>query len=474
MTLEDLDLSYLSPSDTELVRKAYSFADKAHGGQKRLTGEPFIEHPLRAAKILADLKVDATTLAAALLHDVLEDTQTTSKDIDKTFGAEITRIVQGVSKLRPVHLTGSSDEEHLEAFRRMILAMAKDVRVILIKLADRLDNLETLSGLSPDRQIRYASEILEIYAPIASRLGIGQIKGKMEDLAFPFVYPEEFKWVKELVGSKIRDREEFVEKVKRTLLSELGNAGVKVIDADSRVKHLYSLYTKLQRKDKDLSRVNDLVALRIVVPTVTDCYTTLGIIHKLWRPVPGSFDDYIANPKPNGYRSLHTDVFAMNDQIVEIQIRTPEMHQEAEFGVVAHWHYETVKSEESKRAAGIPKHKLVWIQALSKALQSGEELSSLKLDFFKDRIFVFTPQGDVIDLPEGATAVDFAYAVHSDVGNRCMGAKVNGKIIELHEPLQSGAVVEILTGPKAKPSRDWLNFAKTSHAREQIRRHARL
>jgi guanosine-3',5'-bis(diphosphate) 3'-pyrophosphohydrolase len=474
MTLEDLDLSYLSPSDSELVRKAYSFADKAHGGQKRLTGEPFIEHPLRAAKILADLKVDATTLAAALLHDVLEDTQTTSKDIDKTFGAEITRIVQGVSKLRPVHLTGSSDEEHLEAFRRMILAMAKDVRVILIKLADRLDNLETLSGLPHDRQIRYATEILEIYAPIASRLGIGQIKGRMEDLAFPYVYPDEYKWVKELVGSKIKDREEFVEKVKRTLLSELGNAGVKVIDADSRVKHLYSLYTKLQRKDKDLSRVNDLVALRIIVPTVTDCYTTLGVIHKLWRPVPGSFDDYIANPKPNGYRSLHTDVFAMNDQIVEIQIRTPEMHEEAEFGVVAHWHYETVKSEESKRATGVPKHKLVWIQELSKALQSGEELSSLKLDFFKDRIFVFTPNGDVIDLPEGATAVDFAYAVHSDVGNRCTGAKANGKIIELHEPLQSGAVVEILTGPKAKPSRDWLNFAKTSHAREQIRRNARL
>lgn len=458
---------YLSGRDE--IFRAYAFAETAHEGQFRNTGEPFLLHVVRVATRLADLGTDATTLIAALLHDAPDYTKKTLRDIEKTFGSEVARLVAGVTQLSKVRLGEDREEEKLENLRRMFVAMARDLRVVLIKLASRLDNMETIQGLPQETRPLYAKETLEIYAPIASRLGIGQWKGRLEDLSFPHVHPEEYGSVKELVGNKIGERQAFVEKVKRTLLKDLAAARIKVVAADSRVKHLYSLWRKLLRYEGNLEKIHDLVALRIIVPEVADCYHALGVIHKLWRPVPGSFDDYIANPKPNGYRSLHTDVFAMGNEIIEIQIRTPEMHEEAEFGVGAHWYYETVKEDPKKqRGAVIPTQKLIWMKELTRAIKEGD-WDSLKLDFFKDRIFVFTPKGDAIDLPEGATPVDFAYHIHTELGNQCVGTKVNGKLVPLNYQLKTGEVVEILTQKNKKPSEDWLSFVKTRLARGHIR-----
>jgi len=459
-----------SEEEKREIERALLFALKNHEGDQRLNGEPYVNHSIRVARRLVALGLDAPAVVAAVLHDLPDYTRVTPKDIEKTFGGEITRLVEAVSRLRQVKLGEDREEAKLENLRRMFLAMAKDLRVVLIKLAGRLDNMETIEGLPPEERIKYARETLEIYAPIASRLGIGTWKGTLEDLAFPYVYPEEYKTLQELVGEKIKKKQGFVEKVKRALLVALSESRVKVIAADSRVKHLYSLWRKLMRYEGNLERVRDLVALRIIVPDVSDCYAALGTLHKLWRPVPGSFDDYIANPKPNGYQSLHTDVFALNDEIVEIQIRTPEMHQEAEFGVGAHWYYEAVKHElaEQRRGSVIPKQKLIWMQELTRALQTGDA-DALRLDFFQDRIFVFTPKGDVVDLPVGATPVDFAYHIHTDVGNTCIGAKADGKIVSLDYQLKTGEIIEILTQKNKKPSVSWLEFVKTSVAREHIR-----
>ncbi len=457
-----LTASY-APNDHTLVERALHFARKAHAGQKRKSGEDYIVHPLAVAETLVRLNLDGETIAAAILHDVLEDTTVSLAEIREEFGEVVAFLVESVSKFREIPYP-STREEFAENFRKMILATAKDIRVVLIKLADVLHNIRTIESLPQERRERYGREVLEIYAPIAGRLGIGWLKGELEDSAFPYIYRAEYAGVLERAGELIakawRRIEEFEPKVMITLQKE----GVSPLRLDARVKHLYSLWKKLARYDDDLSKIHDLVALRIIVPDVPTCYKTLGILHKYWIPLPGRIKDYIATPKPNGYRSLHTTVFAEEGEITEFQIRTAEMHEEAELGIAAHWAYK----EESRT---VKKH-LSWIRQIKdwgKAVGANELLEELRIDFFRDRIFVFTPKGDVIDLPEGATPVDFAYAVHSELGDRVALAKVNGKPVQLSMSLKMNDIVEIVTAKNKKPSRDWLGFVKTSKARGKIR-----
>jgi GTP pyrophosphokinase len=470
MNLDDVvrAADYLDEKGRGLLDKAFEFAQLAHSEQRRRTGEPYVEHPGRVAEILAELRMDAETLSAALLHDVPEDTPFTLKEIDKNFGREIRELVEGVTKLARLRAKQFTEEEQFETFQRMFIAMAKDMRVVLIKLADRLDNMRTINGISPEKRYAFAKETLDIFAPLADRLGIGTIKGELEDLAFPLVYPEEYKRTVEVAGENIKRRKKTIEKIQRKLLKEVAAGGIKILDVHGRVKHLFTLWRKLkEKKNWDIKEVFDLVALRVIVKSVTDCYGTLGVIHKLWRPVPGRIKDYIATPKTNGYQSLHTTVFTP-DGIVEIQIRTPEMHEQAERGIAAHWVYDEKKEALTK----IPKWKTAWIHELAKSIREGADFKTLKLDFFTNQIFVFTPKGDIIDLPEGSTPIDFAYAVHTDIGNQAVGAKVNGRLVKFNFVLQSGDVVEILVNPKSiGPKRDWLNFVKTSQARTAIKHH---
>jgi GTP pyrophosphokinase len=476
--------SYNPQANFDLIQKAFEFAKRAHGGQLRESGEPYIIHPLAVARILAQLKLNSKTIAAGLLHDVVDDTPATIEDIEKEFGPEISFMVSGVSKLGKIKYRGI--EEQAEKLRRVFLAMAQDIRVVLIKLADRLHNLKTLKYVPEEKQKRIAMEALEIYAPLAYRLGMGEMKGQIEDAAFPYYYPNEYKWLMQNVRDKYQEREKYIQKIQKLVKEELEKAKIQVVDIHSRAKHYYSLYKKLQRHDMNLNKIYDLVALRIVVLTVEDCYTTLGIIHKMWRPLPGRIKDYIAIPKTNGYQSIHTTVFCVDGKIVEIQIRTEKMHKEAEYGIAAHWHYSEKKGFKDylkktfrfgtrpMPALQPPKKELIWIQQLQewqKETKDPEEfLEGLKIDFFNDRIFVFTPMGLVVDLPEGATAVDFAYAIHTDIGHRCAEAKADGKIIALSQPLSSGQIVEILTRKEAGPKRDWLKFVKTSDARSKIKK----
>lgn len=462
-----------SESDLALVRSAYEFAALAHGEQKRKSGEPYIVHPVAVAIRLAETELDAQTLAAALLHDVCEDTGTPIAEIKKKFGDEIAFLVQGVTKLDKIRYKGT--ERSAENLRKMFLAVAEDVRVLLIKLADRLHNMETLSWVTPEKRRRIALETLEIYAPLAYRLGIGEMKGQLEDLAFPYIYPQEHRWLAEHVEETREERKDYIARLIPEIKERLQQEGLPVHDVHARAKHYYSLYKKLLAHDMDFNKIYDLVAVRIVVPTLEECYRALGIIHAHWRPLPGRIKDYIATPKPNGYRSIHTTIFGPKGKITEIQIRTGEMHEEAENGIVAHWAYAETKtsgSESQSQAARWRSKNMRWVQQLrewQKEFQNPEEfLESLKIDFFKDRIFVFTPKGDVLDLPEGATPIDFAYHVHSDIGNAAVGAKVNGKMTSLDSQLSSGDVVEILTQKNKKPSRDWLEFVKTAAARKKI------
>lgn len=482
---------YLSKHDVSLVAKAFDFAQKAHVGQLRRTGEPYIIHPLATALILAEYRLDATTIAAALLHDVCEDTPVTLQTIQQTFGPEIAVLVDGVTKLSRVrlkknwqisykgyHASHQSEnfetfDRHVETLRKMFLAMSRDIRVVLIKLADRLHNMETLGALPPDKRRRIAQETLEVFAPLANRLGIGQLRGRLEDLAFPYAFPEEYTNLKTRLGTTIERRQKYIERVRRILLKRLAGIGIRA-EAHARVKHIYSLWRKLQRHDHNFDKIYDLVAARIIVPTVEDCYRTLGLIHQIWRPLPGRIKDYIATPKPNGYQSLHTTVFALNGTITEIQIRTPEMHQRAEYGIAAHWAYKETEApsrDYDQRPAPSPN----WIRDLARSEKTsattGEWRTDLRLDFFQDRIFVFTPHGDVLDLPAHATPIDFAFGVHSALGQHCTGAKVNGKLVPLSHPLQNGDIIEILVNQhKVTPKRDWLLSAKTNRARSQIRR----
>lgn len=465
--------------DAGLIERAYEFAKKTHGGQKRVAGEDYIFHCLGAAEIVSDLKVDSKTVAATLLHDVIDDgpgdKEALEKQVEKEFGKEITRLVIGVTKLGKIKYRGA--ERQIENLRKMFLAMAEDIRVVIIKLADRLHNMRTLAVLPPEKQHRIASETLNIYAPLADRLGIGHLKGELEDLSFQYLMPGEYQWLLNQVREQIDAREKYLKKIIPDLKKEIARENVGLIEIHWRAKHYWSLYKKLQRYEMNLNRIYDLVALRIIVKEIDDCYATLGLVHKLWRPLPGRIKDYIALPKPNGYQSIHTTVFCQGGKITEIQIRTQKMHEEAERGIAAHWYYSEqrgLKSYLKKIFTPAPEKELRWIKQLQdwqKETKAAPEefFQSLKIDFFKDRIFVFTPLGDVIDLPEGATPLDFAYHIHSDVGQHCQGAKVDGKMVALNTPLRNGQVVEIVTQKNAKPSRDWLKIAKTHQALNRIR-----
>ena len=464
-----------------LIEKAYKFADKAHAGQKRFSSDDYITHPLYVAYFLAGLGLDPTTIAAGMLHDVLEDTPFTSADLEKAFGKDITFLVEGVTKLKRIDKIanpalinegGASKEtprgSNVESLKKMFFATAEDIRVILIKLADKYHNMETLKFMSKADQKRVALETLEIYAPIAARLGMGHLKGRLEDLAFPYVYPKEYAWLLKRVKEKYADRINYIERTKPIIKKYLKDAGIPLIDLHSRVKHYYSLYEKLKRKDMDLDKVHDLVAMRVIVPDIKSCYEALGVIHKHYKPLPWLIKDYIAVPKPNGYQSLHTTIFCEKGRLVEIQIRTEEMHNYGENGIAAHWAY----SESGKRKPVSANVKEIeWVAQLKKFLgesKSGEGFSNLKIDFFKNRIFAFTPKGDVKDLPEGATPIDFAYAIHTDLGHAIKGAKANGKIVPLDCELKNGDVVEIIKGKEKRPSFDWLKIVKTTLAKKSI------
>lgn len=470
-----------SSPDSNLVEKAFEFAREAHQGQKRASGEDYIQHPIRVAQILTEMHLDPIAIAAGFLHDVPDDTNKTIKDIEKEFGREVAFLVNGVSKLGKLRypkdgLEFKPAKDRLqepidlkaENLRKMFFAMAQDLRVVLIKLADRQHNMETLGSLPPEKQRRIALETMEIFAPLANRLGMGEMKGKLEDLAFPCLYPKEFEWLIKNVKEKYKEQQKYLEKVKPIFKKILEKEAISVIDIHSRAKHYWSLYQKLLRYEMNLDKIHDLIALRVIVDDVKTCYKVLGVIHRIWRPLPGCIKDYIALPKTNNYKAIHTTCFCLDGKITEFQIKTQEMHNEAEQGITAHWAYKEGINLKTQRK------KFAWVQQLrdwqKEVSKSGEFLESLKIDFLKNRIFVFTPKGDVIDLPEGATPVDFAYAVHTDIGQHYSGAKINGKIGNLARLLQNGDVVEILVDKKRKPSRDWLEFAKTGFARSRIKR----
>ena len=490
MTYKDLEakLDYLNGSEKKQIKKAYEFAKEFHKDQKRFTGEPFVNHGLETASFIADLKLDAPAVIAALLHDVCEDTECNLSQIRKKFGRRVAHIVYGVTKLGTIRIRRRwlflKDEKELEQFdrqietlRKMFMAMAKDIRVVLIKLADRFHNMKTLDGVAPEKRLRIAKETLEIYSPLAYRLGMGELKGQLEDLAFPYVYPEEYKKLKDRISSKVKQRSKFTEKLKKNLFKKLAKENIRPVEIHGRAKHMYSLWLKLKRYHNDLTQIYDLVALRIILKNVEECYKVLGIVHKTWKPLLGRVKDYIANPKPNGYQSLHTTVFAERGEVVEIQIRTKEMHDQAENGIAAHWHYSETKNTLDylkKKVSKIPRGEIAWIKELAgwqKKYKSNKEIvDNLGLDFFSDRIFVYTPRGDVKNLPLGATPIDFAYAIHTDVGNSLTGAKVNGKIAKLTTSLKNGDIVEIMKSKKTTgPKQDWLEFVKTSLARTRIR-----
>jgi GTP pyrophosphokinase len=471
--LEKLKKSGKNSEELELVRRAFEFAKRAHGTQKRLSGEPYITHPICVAENLADLTNDAATIEAAILHDVPEDTDYSIDDIKKEFGGEVAFLVEGVTKLDRIKYRGT--ERQAENLRKMFLAIAEDIRVVLIKLVDRLHNMKTIQHLPAEKQKRIALETIEIYAPLAYRLGMGEIKGQLEDLAFPIVSPKEHDWLMKNLRDHFDGRKKYVERILPIVAEELKKEKINFLDIHARAKHYYSLYRKLLKYDMDINKVFDLVAVRIILPGIEDCYGALGVIHKLWRPVPGLIKDYIALPKPNGYRSLHTTVFGPEGKIVEFQARTLEMHEEAEKGIAAHWAYSEQKGTKSyaeKKPVFGKNNELKWVSQLrewQKDFDKPDEfLDALKIDFFKNRIFVLSPKGDVFDLPEGATPIDFAYAVHTDIGNTAVGSKVNSRMTPLHYELHNGDVVEILTQKNKKPSSDWLDFVKTATARKRI------
>ncbi len=462
-------------NECALIRRAYEFAASAHRGQKRKSGDPYIIHPLATAERLIEMRLDTPTVAAALLHDVCEDTDCAPDTIAKNFGDEIAFLVKGVTKVDRIKYKGT--ERSAESLRQMFLAIAEDIRIILIKLVDRLHNMETLQHLPSAKQKRIALETLEIYAPLSYRLGIKELSGRLEDLAFPYVYPQEHAWLMKTTKEKYEDWDRYIAAVKPVVAEALKRENIPVADIHARAKRYYSLYRKLLKYDMDITKINDIVALRIVVPSIEDCYMTLGAVHHLWRPLPGRIKDYIALPKDNGYRSLHTTVFGPGERLLEIQIRTIEMHEESERGIAAHWAYAEFKRQKSadyaaSKTAPIDNKRFAWIRQLQewqKEFSNPEEfLEALKIDFFKNRIFVLTPKGDVINLPEGATPVDVAYEIHTDIGNAAVGAKVNGKMIALNHELKTGDIVEILTQKNKKPSASWLQFVKSAHARKRI------
>lgn len=470
-------------ANTSVVKHAFDFASERHAGQKRLSGESYIVHPFEVASILASLGLDVDTIAAGLLHDVIEDTDTTREEISEKFGPKIAELVDGVTRLGAIDFSKLPEGDIQEAkfksmiedLRKFFLAMAQDIRVVIIKLADRLHNMRTLDALTPASQKRISRETLEIFAPLADRLGMGSIKAELEDLAFKYASPTEYRKMLELVESDTKERQHYLTKMKKYIQAELINENIKA-EIDGRTKHLYSIYRKLKKVDGNLDEIYDLLAIRVIVNNVEDCYKTLGIIHKHFKPLIYRIKDYIAVPKPNGYRSLHTTVFGLDGKITEIQIRTHEMHEEAEHGIIAHWHYDAIKevSAYKGKSNAIPNN-LQWVNQLrdwQKNIATEELTESLNIDFFAGRIFVSSPNGDIFDLPEGATPVDFAYEVHSAVGHKCRGAKVNGIIATLDQKLSNRDVVEIILAPKndkSGPKRGWLDFVVTAKAKQNIR-----
>lgn len=477
-----LESERYSPAEKQTIQRAFEVAKTAHGTQKRMSGEEYISHPVAVAYFLFGLGLDAPTVSAALLHDTLEDTKLTKEELLKEFGKEITFLVDGVTKLSAIQYTrspglgpstglraGTNRDPKVDSLKKMFFAMAEDIRVIIIKLADRYHNMETLTYMDPDSRRRIAMETLEIYAPIAGRLGMGSLKGQLEDLCFPYVYPEEYRTLVKQVKSKFEDRIKYIDRTRPVIRRLLENAGVKILDIHSRAKRYYSLFQKLHRYDMDTDKVFDLVAMRVLVPDVRSCYEAMGVIHANYLPMPGLIKDYIALPKPNGYRSLHTTIFSEKGRVVEVQIRTPEMHEHAENGIAAHWAY----SESGKRKAiKAEQAEIQWVSQLKdflKDIKTSEGLKNIKIDFFKNRIFVFTPKGDVKDLPDGATPIDFAYAIHTELGHSISGARVNEKMVPLDCGLKNGDVVDIIKHKNGKPSLDWLKLVKTAQAKKLIK-----
>lgn len=479
--------------DRKFIEKAYSFAQVAHEEHLRKSGEPYFIHLFETAKKLAEIGMGPKAVAAGFLHDSIEDAGVTEAEIKEKFGEEVLTLVEGVTKLGKLKYRGLS--RHAESLRKLFVATSQDVRVLIIKLADRLHNMKTLEHVAKEKRKRIALETLEVYVPIADRLGMGQMKGELEDLAFPHIHPKEYEKVRELLKDRKTETLKQLEKINKTLMRHLGNEKIKVLKTDFRSKRLYSLFKKLERKDWDIDKVYDISALRIIVPTIADCYRVLGVVHAHWNPLPGRIKDYIALPKPNGYQSIHTTIFTGDGGIVEIQIRTEKMHREAEYGIASHLSYKSegrknllenlewirnlLPERVTKNAKGAQKRlesgKTIpqWIKQIADAQkefsESDEFLQELKADFFNHRVFVFTPQGDVIDLPIDSSPIDFAYAIHSNIGNHTAGAKVNGKLSSLETHLKNGDIVEIVTKEKAKPSPKWLDFVRTADAKRNIR-----
>src|ERR671921_854667 len=456
--------SYGPEGTEELIAEAYNAAHAAHRGQVRKSGEPFVYHPLATAGILAELHLDPTTVAAALLHDVLEDTGVTKEELAEKFGDDVAEIVDGVTKLKRLP-SGSLEEAQAESLRKMIVAMSRDVRVIIIKLADRLHNMRTLDYLKRDTQLRKATETLEIYAPLAHRLGIHSLKWELEDLSFATLHPRRYEEIKRLVAARRGDREAFINGTGAELVRHLRATGIEA-EVRGRVKHFYSIYNKMVRRNKEFNEIYDLAGLRVVVDSVRDCYGALGVIHSLWKPIPGRFKDYIAMPKFNMYQSLHTTVMSNEGKLLEIQIRTAEMEATAEFGIAAHWMYKQGLKDREAARLGWLKSMMEWQKETTDA---AEFMESLKGELVADEVYVFTPKGDVMSLPSGATPIDFAYYVHTEVGHRTVGARVNDRIVPLDSELVSGDRVEIITGKSASPSRDWLAVVQSGRARNKIR-----
>lgn len=460
-------------ADTKLIIKAYNYAKEKHGTQCRKSGEPYIIHPVQVAYILADIGLDEATICAALLHDVVEDTEVTHEDLVRDFGEEIATMVAGVTKLGELRYQASTEERQVENYRKMFLAMGKDIRVIIIKLADRLHNLRTLKYLRRDRQIANAKETMELYAPLANRLGIYSLKWELEDLAFKYLYPEEYRELVEGIDKKREERLQFIEKIMDDIRGQLKKQKIEA-EVTGRAKHLYSIYRKMKRDNKTLDQIYDLFALRILVNSVKDCYAALGVVHEMYSPMPGRFKDYIAVPKPNMYQSIHTTLLGEKGTPFEVQIRTWEMHRIAEYGIAAHWAYKEANyGKKGKQVVTVTKDKLAWLRETLEWQQDMKDpqefLNTLKTELFEDEVYVFTPKGKILVLPRHATPIDFAYSIHEEIGNHMVGCKINSKMMPIITKLQSGDIVEIMTSDSQKgPSRDWLKFIKTTKAKSKI------
>lgn len=474
MTIDDLieKIKTYNPNvDEAEIRSAYELAKVNHQGQKRNSGEDYIIHPLHVAMILADMNMDSATIIAGLLHDTIEDTSVTYEDIEKKFGKEIAELVDGVTKLKKLNYK-SKAEKQAENIRKMVLAMAKDIRVIIVKLADRLHNMRTLEYMTEAKKIEKATETLEIYAPIADRLGMSRVKWELEDLSLRYLDPDEYYKLVDMVNKRRKEREELINSIIDTLKVNLERVGIKC-EINGRPKNFYSIYKKMKVKGKVFDEIYDLSAVRILTNDIKDCYGALGVVHTLWKPIPGRFKDYIAMPKPNNYQSLHTTVIDNNGETFEVQIRTYQMHQTAEYGIAAHWKYKTGKTKTTSFDEN-----LTWLRQLmewQKDLNDPNDfMDTLKVDFFADEVFVFSPKGDVINLPEGSTPIDFAYRIHTQVGNTCVGAKVNGRIVPLSYKLSSGNIVDIITNSNSGPSLDWLNIVKSNQAKKKISQYFKI